>query len=100
MDEVELIEIEVACAWPDQQIIRSLRVPVGTTVRQAVRRSGLAEAFSAMDFESLPLGVFGRVVADSYVPAAGERIEIYRPLQMDPREARRLRAAAEPKKNT
>lgn len=93
MPEVGFIEIEVACAWPDKQIIRSLQVPSGTTVRQALRQSGLAEEFTNLDCDSVTLGVFGRVVPDSYVPCAGERVEVYRSLRRDPREARRVRAA-------
>ena len=94
MPEAGLIEIEVACAWPEKQIIRSLQVPSGTTARQALCLSGLADEFTDMDCDSVTLGVFGHVVPDSYLPAAGERIEVYRPLRRDPREARRVRAAA------
>ena len=92
--EIGSIEIEVACAWPEKQIIRSLRVPVGTTARQALRRSGLTDELKARDIardiniDTVVLGVFGRVVPDSYIPRAGERIEVYRPLRLDPREAR------------
>jgi len=95
------IEIEVACAWPEKQIIRTLRVPVGTTARQALRQSGLADELMAKDIardiardiniDTVTLGVFGRVVPDSYVPRTGERIEVYRPLRRDPREARKIR---------
>jgi len=88
-----MIPIEVACALPDKQVIRTLRVAVGTTARQALLRSELEKEFAAggIDMQTAALGVFGRVVADSYEPHAGERIEVYRPLQRDPREARRLR---------
>jgi putative ubiquitin-RnfH superfamily antitoxin RatB of RatAB toxin-antitoxin module len=101
MTETELIEIEVACALPDKQVIRTLRVPVGTTARQALLRSELEKELTAgsIDIQTAALGVFGRVVADSYELRAGERVEVYRPLRRDPREARRLRAAAESKKN-
>lgn len=87
-----LVEIEVACAWPDKQVVRLLRVPVGTTARQALHRSGLADEFADLDTAASPLGVFGRTVPDSYVPCAGERIEVYRPLRVNPREARKQRA--------
>lgn len=92
--ETGSIEIEVACAWPEMQIIRSLRVPVGTTARQALRRSGLTDELMGRDInmDTVTLGVFGRVVPDSYVPRAGERIEVYRPLRLDPREARKKRS--------
>ena len=44
-------------------------------------------------FQAAPLGVFGKTVADDYVLQAGERVEIYRPLLIDPKENRRRRAA-------
>ena len=91
MPERRCIEIEVAFALPEEQIIRVLQVPADTTARQAVRLSGLADEFTAMDIDGATLGVFGRVVADDHVPCAGDRIEIYRPLHRDPREARKKR---------
>ena len=93
MGEPELIDIEVAGAWPDKQIIRSVQISAGTSARQALRLSGLAEEFSMLDVETVPLGIFGQVVADDYMPRAGERIEVYRPLRQDPREARKQRCS-------
>lgn len=89
------VEIEIACAWPDKQAVRLLQVPAGTNVRQALRLSGLADEFAELDIVAVTLGIFGKVVPDSYVPRAGERIEVYRPLRLDPREARRRRAATD-----
>jgi len=86
--DVSAIEIEVACALPEKQIVRSLRIHVGTTARQALRQSGLAKEFSSIDFESAPIGMFGEVVPDTYLPRANDRLEVYRPLRRDPREAR------------
>ncbi len=91
MPETEPIEIEVACAWPDRQVIRSLLVPAGTMAREALRLSGLADEFDSIDVDKAVLGVFGRVVPGSHVLRAGERVEVYRPLRRDPREARRER---------
>jgi uncharacterized protein len=85
------VEIEVACAWPDKQVVRLLCVPEGTTAREALIRSGLADEFAELDSAAAPLGVFGRVVSDSYVPGAGERVEVYRSLALNPREARKQR---------
>ena len=88
-----LIEIEVACADPDKQMIVPLRVPVGTSAREAVRRSGLLEHFPGIDLNDADLGVFGNSVAPCAPLAQGDRVEIYRPLQVDPKKARRDRAA-------
>ncbi|CAI8878211.1 MULTISPECIES: RnfH family protein [unclassified Pseudomonas] len=90
-----VIEIEVVYAAVDRQILRTLSVPEGTTVRETVLKSGIGDEFPELDLNECPLGIFGKVVADSQVRLiqAGDRIEIYRPLLADPKEVRRLRAA-------
>lgn len=90
-----VIEIEVVYAAVDRQLLRSLRVPEGTTVREAVLNSGIGDEFPELDLSDCPLGIFGKMVADprARLIQAGERIEIYRPLLADPKEVRRLRAA-------
>ena len=49
MPDAGPVEIEVACAWPEKQVVRLLQVPAGTTARQAVHRSGLADEFADLD---------------------------------------------------
>ena len=90
-----MIEVEVVYAAVDRQVLMSVTVPTGTTVRAALLKSGLGEAFSELDLASCPVGIFGKVIADpdKHLVQAGDRIEIYRPLQADPKEVRRLRAA-------
>ncbi|EUB84127.1 RnfH family protein [Pseudomonas sp. GM30] len=90
-----VIEIEVVYAAVDRQVLRTLRVPQGTTVREALLKSGISDEFPELDLSDCPLGIFGKVVADPQVRLiqAGDRIEIYRPLLADPKEVRRLRAA-------
>ncbi len=89
------VQIEVAFARADRQTIVRLSVPVGTTIRQAVQRSKIGTQFTEIDAADCAVGVFGRRVPDHYIVQSGDRVEIYRPLQMDPREARRALAAAE-----
>ena len=86
-----LIDVEVAYARPDVHLTVPCQVPAGTTARDALRLSGLAEAFDEIDEEACPLGIFGQVVADSHPVGPGDRVEVYRPLRIDPREARRER---------
>jgi putative ubiquitin-RnfH superfamily antitoxin RatB of RatAB toxin-antitoxin module len=93
MAEVEVIDVEVAYAEVDEQVIVPLQVPVGTSAGEAVRRSGLAEQFPDMDSNTASIGVFGIPVSPCAPLAQGDRVEIYRPLQVDPKEARRQRAA-------
>ena len=86
-------DIEVAYASPDRQLIVTLAVNPGTNAREAVALSGLPSQFSEIDPVNCAVGVFGRQVDDHYVLRPGDRLEIYRPLRMDPREARRRLAA-------
>ncbi len=90
-----MIEIEVVYAAVDRQVLRVVSVPLGTTVREAVLKSGIGDEFTQLNLADCPLGIFGKVVADpqSRPVQAGDRIEIYRPLLADPKEVRRLRAA-------
>ncbi|WP_202370229.1 RnfH family protein [Pseudomonas sp. MWU318] len=90
-----VIEIEVVYAAVDRQVLRSLSVPQGTTVREAVLKSGIGGEFPELDLSDCPLGIFGKVVVDpqARLIQTGDRIEIYRPLLADPKEVRRLRAA-------
>ena len=94
MASAETITIEVVYGLPAEHVLLTLAVPAGTTVREAVRLSGLAGRFPEIDIGQAPLGVFGKLEKDpdARVLHAGERVEIYRPLLIDPKEARRLRA--------
>ncbi len=87
----EEFPVEVAFAMPGRQVLIPLTVPAGTTAIEAIRRSGVLERFPGIDTSSI--GVFGRLCAPERVLAAGERVEIYRPLQADPKEVRRKLAA-------
>lgn len=93
MAERALIDVEVAYAEPHDQAVVSLKVPAGTSATEAVRRSGLLDRFPGIDLRKNSLGVFGVPVSPCAPLAPGDRVEIYRPLQVDPKEARRLRAA-------
>lgn len=90
-----VIDIEVVYAAVDRQVLRSVNVNDGATVRAAVLASGIGSEFPELNLAECPLGIFGKVVADpdSRLIQAGERIEIYRLLLADPKEVRRLRAA-------
>ncbi len=89
----ELIEVQVAYARPDMQVVRAVSVPAGTRAREALRLSGLGAQFPEIDLEHCPLGIFGREIGAERVLCAGDRLEVYRPLLKDPRTARREAAA-------
>jgi putative ubiquitin-RnfH superfamily antitoxin RatB of RatAB toxin-antitoxin module len=85
------IDVAVAYALPGRHIVLALRVPGGTTAREAIELSGLAREFP--EVATLPFGIYGKVVPPSTRLDAGDRVEIYRPLTADPKLARRRRAA-------
>ena len=89
----DIIRIEVAYARPDHQWLLVLELPGGTTARAAALASSLERDCPELDLTRCPLGVFGQVVTDDRVLVSGDRVEIYRPLQHDPRDARRELAA-------
>ena len=85
------ISIEVVYAVSAEQFVVALSVPVGSTVRDAVERSGLLARIP--ECAHAPVGIFGRVVGRDVVLRDGDRVEIYRKLVADPKLARRRRAA-------
>lgn len=85
--------VEVAYAERRRQRLVELRLPAGATAAEAVAAAGLEREFPEADFTSCDLGIWGRPVERSQRLRDGDRVEIYRPLQMDPREARRRLAA-------
>ncbi len=88
------IQVEVAYARPDEQLIIPLTVTAGTTVYDAAVKSGIAERFPEIELASVKMGIFGKTVPkpQDRVLENGERVEIYRPLIADPKEVRRRRA--------
>lgn len=86
------IAVEVVyAAAPHQVVCRALRLPAGATVAVALRASGLVDELRAEQLAPLKAGIWGRVVAGSTVLRDGDRVELTRPLTVDPKEARRLR---------
>jgi len=83
--------VEVAYALPDQQVLLELEVEEGTTVRQAIERSGILRRYPGIQLARGCVGIFGRRVELDAPLRDGDRVEIYRPLVADPREARRRR---------
>jgi len=86
------MQVEVVFALAEKQVLLLVELPAGATVGDAIDRSGLARQFPDCDLRGLQAGVWGNP-ADSDPPVRdGDRVELYRPLAMDPRDARRLKA--------
>jgi len=92
---IESINVEVAYAMPEKQIICAVNVDVGTTIGAAIVQSGIMMDFPELDIEleNAKVGIFGKAAAMTTVLSDGDRVEIYRPLIADPKEVRRKRAA-------
>ncbi|REG85107.1 RnfH family protein [Marinomonas pollencensis] len=89
------IRVEVAYALPEKQKIIALDVEEGCTVREAVLRSNIDAFFPGLELEKVKVGIFGKAVRNAETQALkeGERVEIYRELKVDPKQARANRAA-------
>ena len=87
------INIEVAYALPEKQVIIPVNVDVGTTVGEAIAQSGIMQEFPQIDVDNSTVGIFGKATKMTTVLKAGDRVEIYRALIADPKEVRRKRAA-------
>lgn len=89
----EEMTVEVVYALPGNQLLVELNVPPGTTAHEAIAQSGIPARMGLIGPDYPSIGLFGKVVKADTVLQAGDRVEIYRPLIADPKEARRRRAA-------
>ena len=86
------IHVQVCYAKPESQILMDLVVKVGTTIEQAVLQSGILEHAPDISLSQNKVGIFGKIKPLDTLLREHDRVEIYRPLAIDPKEARRLRA--------
>lgn len=86
------MRVEIVYALPDQQHLKSLELPADALVRDAVVASGFVEQFSEVIVDSTPVGIYGERVSYTDPLQDGDRVELYRALVADPKEARRARA--------
>ncbi|NNG13549.1 MAG: RnfH family protein [Gammaproteobacteria bacterium] len=87
------VNIEVAYALPDKQLVIALQVSQGTTIEQAIQLSGILEQLPQVDIAQNKLGIFGKLKKADVLVREGDRVEIYRPLIADPKAVRKQRAA-------
>jgi putative ubiquitin-RnfH superfamily antitoxin RatB of RatAB toxin-antitoxin module len=85
----ERIAIVVACAEAERQTVLALEVDAGCTAAEAVEQSGILALHPALVPAACGVGIFGAEVPRDRVLAAGDRVEVLRPLAEDPRERRR-----------
>ncbi|TLY46987.1 MAG: RnfH family protein [Gammaproteobacteria bacterium] len=87
-----MIRIEVAYVDAQVEFLREIELPAGATVEDALRESGVREA-SAEAAAATRVGIWSKIVEPMQPLRDGDRVELYRDLKIDPKEARRLRAA-------
>ena len=83
------VVVEVVFAGPLTQSLLSVQLPLGATVADAIAKSGIAARHADIDITALRTGVWGHTVDPTHPLRDGDRVEIYRELTIDPREARR-----------
>ncbi len=93
------VEVEIVYGVTGAQVIRQ-EVPVNATLREAIKQSGILEMYPEIDLDKNKVGVFSRK-KELHTPVhAGDRIEIYQTLKVDPKEARRRRATKNPQRSS
>lgn len=85
------INIEVCYATATLQFRRALRLEAGATIAQALQASGLAIEVPGIDLAALAVGIYGKKKTLDTVLREHDRVEVYRPLIADPKNARRRR---------
>ena len=88
-----MIDVELVFVTPDSEVLRTLQLEAGATVADAIAAGALHAMFSDYDFDLMATGIWGRRVEREQELKSGDRVEIYRELERDPMEARRLRAS-------
>lgn len=91
-DAPSTIAVQVCYARTDRQFLLPLEVAEGTTIQQAIERSGIVELAPEIDISVWRVGIYGKLKTLDTVLREHDRVEIYRPLIADPKDSRRRRA--------
>lgn len=90
------MKVSVSYAHPENPAWLRIDVDEGCTLRAAIERSGILGRYDCIDLEHNKVGIFGKIKPLDTVLADGDRVEIYRPITIDPKTApRRKRAASD-----
>lgn len=89
----KLISIQIAYATPEKQVVIPLNIDENTCVIDAISLSGVLDQFPKIDKYAMKVGVFYQLIdVQNYQLKSGDRLEIYRPLIIDPKTARIAKA--------
>jgi uncharacterized protein len=87
----ELIKVQIAYANPEKQLVLKIEINSPCTIKQAILHSNMLAHFPEIDLPTQAVGIWGRRATLDTHCADGDRIEIYRPLVIDPKQARKKR---------
>ncbi|MBF0251851.1 MAG: RnfH family protein [Alphaproteobacteria bacterium] len=85
------MKVGVSYALPQRQIWLDVEVDEGATVQDVIERSGILQQFPEIDLSTQKIGVFGQLAKLDQVLEEGDRVEIYRPITVDPKTVKRKR---------
>ncbi len=88
-----VLQVQVCYALPDAVFLEDLSLPAASTLQDAIHASGVLQRYPDCDLATARVGIFGKLKTLTSALHDGDRVEIYRPLQADPMESRRRRAA-------
>ena len=89
------MQIGVAYSEAGQQLWLTIEIPEGSSVHDAIVKSGILQSFPTIDLETQKVGVFGRLVKPDMGLRPGDRVEIYRPITCDPQTVPRRDSASD-----
>ena len=87
------MRFEVAYGRLEEQVLLVVESEKSLTAQQAIEKSGILDRFPEIDLKRNKVGIFGKAAKLDVELGDGDRVEIYRPLIADPKEARKKRAA-------
>lgn len=90
--QLGVLKVAIAYVGVETQVLRPMEVIQGTTARGAIEGSGILEQCPEIDLGRFKIGIYGRLIGLDQILADGDRVEIYRPLIANPKEARKRRA--------
>ena len=86
------LKVEVCYALPEKQTLLQLEVELGSTIEDVIQQSGILELHPEIDLKNNKVGIFSKLSKLGDTLHEGDRVEIYRPLLIDPKEVRKQRA--------
>jgi len=84
-----MIQVGVAYATSIHQVWHYVDMPLGATAIEAIKASGILNQFPEINLETQKIGIFGNIIEPDYLVQAGDRVEIYRPITVDPEKLER-----------